>query len=128
MPLTTENVWAANGSNEILLQLLQAFAGPGRTALGFEPSYSMHPIIASGTRTTWLTCPRRADFTVDVDAAAALIAEHAPDVLFLTSPNNPTGGSLPLADIRRCAGRGAGHGGGRRGLCGVLRRGPARSG
>ena len=46
--LSSANVWAANGSNEILLQLLQAFAGPGRSALGFEPSYSMHPIIASG--------------------------------------------------------------------------------
>lgn len=101
VPLTAANVWAANGSNEILLQLLQAFAGPGRTALGFEPSYSMHPIIASGTRTTWLTCPRRPDFTVDTAAAADLVAEHKPDVLFITSPNNPTGGSLPLADMAR---------------------------
>jgi histidinol-phosphate aminotransferase len=98
--LSSANVWAANGSNEILLQLLQAFAGPGRTALGFEPSYSMHPIIASGTRTEWISAPRRADFSIDVVAAAALVAEHAPDVLFITSPNNPTGGSLPLQDIR----------------------------
>jgi len=98
--LYSANVWAANGSNEILLQLLQAFAGPGRTALGFEPSYSMHPIIATGTRTEWIACPRRSDFTVDVDAAVALIAQRAPDVLFITSPNNPTGGSLPLQDIR----------------------------
>jgi len=99
IPLSSANVWAANGSNEILLQLLQAFAGPGRSALGFEPSYSMHPIIASGTRTEWISCPRRSDFTVDVRAAAVLIAERAPDVLFITSPNNPTGGSLPLQDI-----------------------------
>ena len=98
--LCSANVWAANGSNEILLQLLQAFAGPGRTALGFEPSYSMHPIIASGTRTEWIACPRRSDFSIDIDAAVALIAERAPDVLFITSPNNPTGGSLPLQDIR----------------------------
>jgi len=98
--LSSANVWAANGSNEILLQLLQAFAGPGRTALGFEPSYSMHPIIASGTRTSWISCPRRSDFSVDVDAAAALITQHSPDVLFITSPNNPTGGSLPLQDIQ----------------------------
>ena len=100
LDLSSANVWAANGSNEILLQLLQAFAGPGRSALGFEPSYSMHPIIASGTRTSWISCPRRTDFTVDVDAAAVLIAERSPDVLFITSPNNPTGGSLPLQDIR----------------------------
>ena len=100
LDLSSANVWAANGSNEILLQLLQAFAGPGRSALGFEPSYSMHPIIASGTRTNWISCPRRTDFTIDVDAAAVLIAERSPDVLFITSPNNPTGGSLPLQDIR----------------------------
>jgi histidinol-phosphate aminotransferase len=103
VPLTSANVWAANGSNEILLQLLQAFAGPGRRALGFEPSYSMHPIIASGTRTTWLSCPRRGDFTVDIDAAVELVAERRPDVLFITSPNNPTGGSLPPAAVARLA-------------------------
>jgi len=100
VPLTGSNVWAANGSNEILLQLLQAFGGQGRSALGFEPSYSMHPIIASGTRTSWVSCPRRPDFTVDMDAAAAIVAERSPDVVFVTSPNNPTGGSLPPADIR----------------------------
>ena len=100
VPLSGSNVWAANGSNEILLQLLQAFGGQGRSALGFEPSYSMHPIIASGTRTTWVSCPRRADFSVDMDAAAAIVAERSPDVVFVTSPNNPTGVSLPLADIR----------------------------
>ncbi|HYN72685.1 MAG TPA: histidinol-phosphate transaminase [Nakamurella sp.] len=100
VPLSGSNVWAANGSNEILLQLLQAFGGQGRSALGFEPSYSMHPIIASGTRTTWVSCPRRSDFTVDMDAAARIVAERSPDVVFVTSPNNPTGGSLPLADIR----------------------------
>lgn len=98
--LGVANVWAANGSNEILQQILQAFGGPGRTALGFEPSYSMHPIIASGTRTEWLPTPRRADFTVDSAAAAEVIAGRQPDVVFLTSPNNPTGGSIPLDELR----------------------------
>ena len=101
--LGSENVWAANGSNEILMQLLQAFAGPGRSALGFEPSYSMHSIIASGTRTQWIPMPRLADFTVDVPAAVEQVRLHQPDVLFITSPNNPTGGSLALADIRQIA-------------------------
>ncbi|CAM2848727.1 histidinol-phosphate transaminase [Saccharomonospora xinjiangensis] len=97
--LTERNVWAANGSNEILQQLLQAFGGPGRSALGFEPSYSMHPIIAGGTRTEWVPAPRRDDFTLDAEQAATLVADRAPDVVFLTSPNNPTGGSIPLADL-----------------------------
>ncbi|MCY9782956.1 histidinol-phosphate transaminase [Nocardiopsis sp. EMB25] len=101
--LTADQVWAANGSNEILQQILQAFGGPGRTAMGFEPSYSMHPIIARGTNTDWLSVPRDADFRVDVDAALAAIAEHRPSVVFLTSPNNPTGTALDIAAIRRIA-------------------------
>ncbi|MCW2721948.1 histidinol-phosphate transaminase [Pseudonocardia sp.] len=99
--LSSANVWAANGSNEVLQQILQAFGGPGRTAVGFEPSYSMHPIIAGGTSTEWLPAPRRDDFTVDVDAAAALLSERAPDVTFLTSPNNPTGQSMEPTDLAR---------------------------
>ncbi|MEV7094705.1 histidinol-phosphate transaminase [Amycolatopsis sp. NPDC051045] len=98
--LSEANVWAANGSNEVLQQILQAFGGPGRSALGFEPSYSMHPIISSGTRTEWVPAPRRADFTLDTAAAAAVIRERRPDVVFVTSPNNPTGGSIPLAGLR----------------------------
>ncbi len=52
--LTEDNTWAANGSNEVIQQLLQAFGGPGRTALGFEPSYSMHPLISLATCTEWI--------------------------------------------------------------------------
>jgi histidinol-phosphate aminotransferase len=98
--LSVANLWAANGSNEVLQQILQAFGGPGRTALGFEPSYSMHPIIAAGTRTEWVPAPRRPDFALDTPAAAALLADRRPDVAFVTSPNNPTGGSIPLDELR----------------------------
>ncbi|MCA1280324.1 histidinol-phosphate transaminase [Saccharopolyspora sp. 7B] len=94
------NVWAANGSNEVLQQVLQAFGGPGRSALGFEPSYSMHPILAAGTRTDWLPAPRRADFGLDAARAAAIVAERRPDVVFVTSPNNPTGQVVPQQDLR----------------------------
>ncbi|MFF2114938.1 histidinol-phosphate transaminase [Rhodococcus koreensis] len=101
VPVTVDNVWAANGSNEILQQLLQAFGGPGRSAMGFVPSYSMHPIIADGTETEWLPIFRRADFALDVEAATAAIAERRPDVVFVTSPNNPTGHSVGIAELRR---------------------------
>src|SRR5277367_7127524 len=87
--LTAGQVWAANGSNEVIQQLLQAFGGPGRTALGFEPSYSMHPIIAQTTSTRWIAAPRAADFSVGLAAAAAAIEAAQPSVVFLTSPNNP---------------------------------------
>src|SRR6201987_3978488 len=81
--LGVENLWAANGSNEILQQLLQAFGGPGRTAIGFVPSYSMHPIISDGTHTEWLEAARADDFSLDVDAAVAAITDRRPDVVFI---------------------------------------------
>ncbi len=99
--LGVENLWAANGSNEILQQLLQAFGGPGRSAIGFVPSYSMHPIICDATRTEWLEAPRADDFRLDVEGAVAAVSERKPDVVFVTSPNNPSGQSIPLPDLRR---------------------------
>ena len=99
--LGVENLWAANGSNEILQQLLQAFGGPGRSAIGFVPSYSMHPIISDGTRTEWLQAPRADDFSLDIDTAVAAVKERKPDVVFVTSPNNPSGQSISLQDLRR---------------------------
>jgi histidinol-phosphate aminotransferase len=109
-PVAVENVWAANGSNEVIQQLLQTFGGPGRTAIGFEPSYSMHSLIARGTGTGWISGPRNEDFTIDLAAAEQAIAEHAPDVVFITSPNNPTGTAvaaetvLALYEAARAAG------------------------
>jgi histidinol-phosphate aminotransferase len=97
--LTMANTWAANGSNEIIQQLLQAFGGPGRSALGFEPSYSMHPIITQTTATRWIAAERHSDFRLDPEHAAAMVRRHEPDVVFLTSPNNPTGTATPLEVI-----------------------------
>ncbi|THA26902.1 histidinol-phosphate transaminase [Streptomyces sp. RKND-216] len=97
--VTADQVWAANGSNEVLQQLLQAFGGPGRTALGFEPSYSMHALIARGTGTGWLAGPRTEDFRIDVDAAVDAIATHRPDVVFVCSPNNPTGTAVDAETV-----------------------------
>ncbi len=94
-------VWAANGSNEVLQQLLQAFGGAGRTALGFTPSYSMHPIISAGTGTAWVDGHRRADFTIDPAAAVAQVREVRPDVVFVTSPNNPTGTAVALSTVEQ---------------------------
>ncbi|MGV0850093.1 histidinol-phosphate transaminase [Mycolicibacterium phlei] len=101
IPVTVENLWAANGSNEILQQLLQAFGGPGRSAIGFVPSYSMHPIISDGTQTEWLVANRAEDFGLDTDVAVAAIRDRNPDIVFVTSPNNPSGQSVPLDDLRR---------------------------
>jgi histidinol-phosphate aminotransferase len=97
--LTAGQVWAANGSNEIIQQLLQAFGGPGAVALGFEPSYSMHPLIALATCTPWVQGARDSDFGLDPGRAVGVIAAQRPAVTFLTSPNNPTGAALPIEVI-----------------------------
>jgi len=94
-----EQVWAANGSNEILQQLLMAFGGAGRTALGFVPSYSMHRLIALATGTGWVHVHRKDDFSLDPARATADVVEHQPDIVFLCSPNNPTGTALDPAVV-----------------------------
>lgn len=97
--LTSDQLWAANGSNEIMLHVLQAFGGPGRTVLSFAPTYSMYPEYARDTFTGWVAGRREADFSLDPDVARAAIAEHAPSVVLLASPNNPTGTALPAATV-----------------------------
>ncbi|TML32020.1 MAG: histidinol-phosphate transaminase [Actinobacteria bacterium] len=97
--LTTANVWAANGSNEVQQQLLQVFGGPGRVALGFTPAYSMHPLLAKATGTGWIDGQRGDEFELTVPSVVAQLEAHRPDVVFLCSPNNPTGTALPTEVI-----------------------------
>lgn len=103
-PVTAEQIWAANGSNEVLQHIVQAFGGAGRTALGFTPSYSMHPLISSRNGTAWVDGLRDADptiFDLDGDLAVQQTKEHDPEIIFLCSPNNPTGTALDLDIVRR---------------------------
>ncbi|RAN72006.1 histidinol-phosphate transaminase [Bacillus sp. SRB_336] len=94
--LAAENIWAANGSNEVLQQLLQAFGGPGRSAMGFPPTYSMYPLLASGTGTAYVAGTRGDGFGLSAESAAEQVRSLAPNVVFLCSPNNPTGTALGL--------------------------------
>ncbi len=118
-PLEVEQVWAANGSNEVLQQLLMAFGGHGRTALGFDPTYSMHRLITEGTGTAWAPMPRLPGFRLEPEQAALVVREHAPDVVFLCSPNNPTGTALDLDVVEAVYGA-TRPGGRRRGVRRVL--------
>ena len=97
--LGPENIWAANGSNEVIQQVLQAFGGPGRSVLGFPPTDSMHSIIATGTGTRWIAGERAAGYELTPDGVSSTIERERPDVVFLCSPNNPTGTPLSLATI-----------------------------
>jgi len=99
--LGPDQIWAANGSNEVMLHLLQAFGGPGRTAVSFAPTYSMYPEYARDTSTAWVVGRRAEDFSLVPDHAAAVIAEHRPSVVLLASPNNPTGTALPADTVTR---------------------------
>ncbi len=97
--ITAARVWPANGSNEVMVQLLQAFGGPGRTALTFEPTYSMYPDYCRDTFTGLQALPRRGDFTIDRRVALEYVRSRQPDVILVASPNNPTGTALDLADV-----------------------------
>lgn len=97
--LDASMVWAANGSNEVIQQVLQAFGGQGRSVLGFPPSYSMHPIIAESTGTTWSVGSREQDFSLTPAGVESAIRLTRPDVVFLCAPNNPTGTPVSLETI-----------------------------
>ena len=97
--LTEDNLWAANGSNEVLQQILQAFGGPGRSVLGFVPTYSMYPLLAAGTGTRWIAGTRDDDFALTPATVIEWIEREQPDLVFLCAPNNPTGTPLYLETI-----------------------------
>ncbi len=97
--LSSAHIWAANGSNEVLQQIMQAFGGPGRSVLGFPPTYSMHSIIASGTGTRWIAGVRDDEFQISPATAVGWIERARPDLVFFCSPNNPTGTAVSLDTI-----------------------------
>ena len=99
--LSASHVWVANGSNEIIQSLFLAFGERG--AIGFLPSYSMHPLIARVTSTQWIDGTRRSDFSLDVDSAITQITAAAPALTFITTPNNPTGEAISISEIERIA-------------------------
>ena len=94
--LDVSEIWAANGSNEVMTHVLGAFAGPGRTVLSFTPTYSMYPEYARNTHSGYVTVPRHDDFTLDAQLVKDAVTEHSPSVVIITTPNNPTGTSTPL--------------------------------
>ncbi|MCT3012957.1 histidinol-phosphate transaminase [Propionibacterium freudenreichii] len=94
--LHARNIWVANGSNEVMTHVLSAFGGPGRTVLTFTPTYSMYPEYARNTHTNYVTVPRKPDFTLDSELVLQAVAEHHPDVILITTPNNPTGTLTPV--------------------------------
>ena len=99
--ITAGNVWAANGSNEIIQSIFLAFAqGP---VLGFTPSYSMHPLIAKVTGAQWIDGKRNADFSLNISSAIVEIEKHKPTLTFITTPNNPTGGAITIDEIQLLA-------------------------
>ena len=100
LTVDASSVWAANGSNEVIQQILQAFGGPGRSALAFTPAYPMYDEYCRTTFTRLHTLPRTEDFALDLNQAIDSIRAHQPSVVLLTSPNNPTGTALPMDDIR----------------------------
>ena len=107
--LDANNIWVANGSNEIIQSIFLAF-GSG-AGIGFTPSYSMHPLIAKVVGTMWINGERNPDFSFNVDLAVQEIATHKPTLTFITTPNNPTGDAISIDDIAALAIAVSAHGG-----------------
>lgn len=99
-----EQVWAANGSNEVMTHVLGAFAGPGRTVLTFSPTYSMYPEYARNTHSAFVTVPRHPDHTLDVTLVLDAVHRVDPAVVIITTPNNPTGTTTPVEVVRQVLG------------------------
>jgi len=99
--ISAENIWVANGSNEIIQSIFLAFAQG--LVLGFTPSYSMHPLIAKVTGSTWIDGKRNADFSLNIAGAVAEIHKYKPALTFITTPNNPTGGAVTVEGIQMLA-------------------------
>jgi histidinol-phosphate aminotransferase len=95
-----EGLWVANGSNEIFMHLFLGFGGPGRSALVFEPTYSLHSLIPRIGSTQVLTLQRDQNFEIDIEAAVAVLREQKPEVVIVCSPNNPTGNTEPIDAVR----------------------------
>ena len=98
---TFNNTWAANGSNEVIQSIFLAFGR--RAALGFTPSYSMHALIARVSNTPWVHGSRNSDFSLNTQDAIAQVQQHKPTLTFITTPNNPTGGAIEIAEIAKIA-------------------------
>ena len=96
-----QQIWAANGSNEVMAQLLGAYAGPGRIVLGTEHSYSMYPEYVRGAHSRYVTVPRQSDFNVDLTVLTGALQDLHPSVLLLANPNNPTGTVITEADLKQ---------------------------
>lgn len=96
-----QQIWAANGSNEVMHHLFLAFGGPGRLAISFDPTYSMYPEYARDTFTSYLSFPRCSDFTIAIDEACEDIRTNGPSIVLVTSPNNPTGTALDAVDLTK---------------------------
>jgi histidinol-phosphate aminotransferase len=97
--VSEDMVWAANGSNEVLHHVMQAFGGPGRSVLGFPPTYSMHPIIAEATGTAWVEGARGPLYALTPEGVVSAIEATTPDMVFFCAPNNPTGTGVSLETI-----------------------------
>ena len=99
--LNVDQIWAANGSNEIIQSLFMAFGD--RPTLGFTPSYSMHQLIAKVIGVQWVDGGRRPDFSLDLEQAVKQISQEKPSLTFITTPNNPTGTVITLDEIAALA-------------------------
>jgi len=91
-----------NGSDEIIQMLMVVFGGTGRTVLAPEPSFVMYRSLAEMNGLAYVGVDLDpTTLTLDVAAMCAAIATHNPALVFLASPNNPTGTLFDETQLRQ---------------------------
>lgn len=93
--LEPSNVLVGNGGDELILDVILAWGGPGRSLVDLPPTFSMYGIDARMTGTHVIEVPRRDDYSIDAEALLGTIEERSPDIIVVSNPNNPTGTMAP---------------------------------
>ena len=95
-----DEIFIGNGSDEIIDLTYRIFCEPGKDkALTFTPTYGMFDVSADINDVELLKVPLTDDFQIDLKATLEIVEKEKPKVIFICSPNNPTGNSLKSESI-----------------------------
>jgi histidinol-phosphate aminotransferase len=94
-----KNIFLGNGSDEAIDILFRAFCNPGvDNVITLPPTYGMYEVSANINDVEVRKIPLRSDYQLNMEAIAEAIDDHT-KIIFICSPNNPTGNSIDRQDI-----------------------------
>lgn len=97
-----ENVFIGNGSDEIIDLVFRIFCNPGKDkALTFSPTYGMYNVSAAINDVELIKVPLLDNFQIDLNILTPYLKDDELKLIFICSPNNPTGNSLNESDLTK---------------------------